>query len=106
MGGRERGYRRGVARKNGFREMVWHALMLVTQGRTLLAPTWLVPHAPLCNLCVAPGMDQQDYHSHNKTHIVKLSIWIWYFWPNQGELNGSRMGDIKVLLNRLPMVDV
>ncbi len=45
------------------------------------------------------GMAQQDYHSHNKTHIVQLSIWIWYFyllWPNQAELNRRADSDIKV----------
>lgn len=44
-------------------------------------------------------MAQQDYHSHNKTHIVRLSIWIWYFyllWPNQAEFNRGAAGDIKV----------
>lgn len=45
------------------------------------------------------GMAQQDYHSHNKTHIVRLSIWIWYFyllWPNQAEFNSRAASDIKV----------
>lgn len=45
------------------------------------------------------GMAQQDYHSHNKTHIVRLSIWIWYFyllWPNQAEFNSRAASDIKL----------
>lgn len=44
------------------------------------------------------GMAQQDYHSHNKTHIVRLSIWIWYFyllWPNQAEFNSRAASDIR-----------
>lgn len=46
------------------------------------------------------GMAQQDYHSHYKTHIVQLSIWMWYFyllWANRGELNSAARSDIKVL---------
>lgn len=63
------------------------------QLRTLCSPHFA------CNLCVALGMAQQDYHSHNKTHIVRLSIWIWYFyllWSNQAEFNSTAASDIKV----------
>lgn len=53
-----------------------------------------------CVIYVWPlGMAQQDYHSHNKTHIVQLSVWIWYFyflWPNQAEFNSRAASDIKV----------